>query len=381
MGRIRHLVAGAAVGGMLLAACGGGDSEQPSAGPTTERTPGDAGAPADLVGLTEADLTSVLSKDSIPSIDDPTFIAPNAAAEWLAAQEPVAALEWKGEARAYPLQIMTWHEIVNDLVGGDPLAVSYCPLCNSALAYPREVQGRVLEFGTSGSLYRSALVMYDRQTDSLWLHFEGLAIEGPLEGTQLEFIPMQILSFEQFRSQFPDGTVLDRPEGFDRPYGQNPYEFYDTGERPFLFRGEADDRMHAMARVVGVRAGDEAVAYPYRVLSRDGEAGVINDTVGGRRIAVFWKAGVRSALDDPEIKRGRDVGSSGVFVPNVAGTSLTFRARGDRIVDEETGTVWSLSGKAVSGQLAGQELQPVNHLDTFWFAWAAHNSETSIFQR
>jgi hypothetical protein len=336
----------------------------------------------------------VLSPDSIPSIDDPKFVSSDQAAAWLASEEPVAVLEIEGDARAYPLQIMTWHEIVNDVVGGTPVAVTYCPLCNSALAYPRTVGDRVLEFGTSGSLYNSALVMYDRQTESLWLHFEGVAIEGPLEGTRLEFIPVQILSFEQFRGEYPGGRVLSRGTGFGRAYGQNPYEFYDTAgapqrrgraqvgnQRPFLFEGELDPRMHALARVVGVEIDGEAVAVPYDLLAAGGRAAAVHAAVGGQDIVVFWQAGVRSALDNPQISLGRDVGSSGVFVPTSRGRRLTFRAEGGAIEDEQTGSIWSLAGRAISGPLAGEELPEVNHVDTFWFAWSSHNPDTTIFER
>jgi hypothetical protein len=377
------VVAASGAAALLLAACSGGGPATPASSPGTGSSPATTPrvAPSDLTQLTREDLMSVLSPDSIPSIDEPKFIGSEEAEEWLSAEEPVAVLEIEGDARAYPFQIMTWHEIVNDVVGGRPVAVTYCPLCNSALAYPRKVGTRILEFGTSGSLYNSALVMYDRQTESLWLHFEGLAIEGPLEGTQLELIPVQTLSFEQFRQEHPSGKVLSQDTGFSRPYGQNPYDFYDTAERPFLFDGEVDARLEAIARVVGVEIEGEAVAYPYRTLSSEEGAGVAHDRIGGQDIVVFWKAGVRSALDNPEIELGRDVGSSGVFSPRARGSALTFRTDGARIVDEQTGSLWSLAGTATSGPLDGEQLSAINHLDTFWFAWSSHNPDTAIFER
>jgi Protein of unknown function (DUF3179) len=379
-----RLVAATGVGAVLLVSCA-----------PRSASPGDSGVDAsrDPTELTREDLTSVLSPDSIPSIDDPEFVSSERAATWLASEEPVAVLEIEGDARGYPLQIMTWHEIVNDVVGGIPVAVTYCPLCNSALAYPRTVGKRVLEFGTSGSLYNSALVMYDRQTESLWLHFEGIAIEGPLEGTRLEFIPVQILSFDQFRDEHPGGKVLSQETGFSRTYGQNPYEFYDTAgspqrrgragigsQRPFLFEGELDGRMHALARVVGVEIDGDAVAVPYDLLAADGRSAAVHVTIGGQDIVVFWQPGVRSALDNPQISLGRDVGSSGVFLPIVQGRELTFRAEGGLIKDQQTGSTWSLAGRAVSGPLAGEELPEVSHVDSFWFAWSSHNPDTAIFE-
>ncbi len=204
---------------------------------------------------------------------------------------------------------------------------------------------------------------------------------GPLEGTQLELIPVQTLSFEQFRQEHPGGRVLSQETGFNRPYGQNPYDFYDTAERPFLFDGEVDPRLPAIARVVGVEIEEEAVAYPYRALSSESGSAVVHDSLGGEEIVVFWGAGVRSALDTPEIELGRDVGTSGVFLPVVRGEGLTFRVEDGEIVDEQTGSAWSVGGRARSGSLEREKLTPVQHLDTFWFAWSSHKPDTRILEK
>lgn len=325
-------------------------------------------------------LVDVLSPDSIPSIDQPKFISPKGAARWLADREPVVFLELGGRARAYPAQIMTWHEIVNDVVGGEPVAITFCPLCNSAVAFDRKVGGRTLEFGTSGKLYQSALVMYDRQTDSLWTHFDGVAIQGSLTGTRLEVIPVQMLSFGDWRREHPDGRVLSRDTGYNRPYGENPYEYYDTNKRPFsgFFQGPISPKLDPMERVVGVAFGETAVAYAYERLGAGGSAGVVHDTVAGREIVVLWRPGVASALDQPRISNGRDVGSSGVFVPTVGGRRLTFEVREGAFVDRETGSRWTLSGRAVEGSLAGERLEAVPHLDSFWFAWWGYHPETRV---
>ncbi len=132
------------------------------------------------------------------------------------------AIEIDGEARAYPIQIMTWHEIVNDTIAGIPVAISYCPLCNSASAYERRLGGEIVDFGTSGLLYRSALVMYDRQTESLWSHFTGEAVAGELTGERLETVPVSTVAWEDWRDTNPDGLVLSRDTGHRRPYGQKP---------------------------------------------------------------------------------------------------------------------------------------------------------------
>ncbi|MGH2725201.1 MAG: DUF3179 domain-containing protein [Actinomycetota bacterium] len=368
--RVR-LAAMAALAGLTLAACS-------RAGPQPADEPRD---PDPLV--TARELVDVLPADSIPSIDDPAFEPPEEASAWLAGREPVVSLELEGEARAYPVQVMTWHEIVNDEVGGRPVAVTYCPLCNSAVAFDRRVDGRVLEFGTSGKLHQSALVMYDRQTDSLWTHFDGLAVQGPLADTRLELIPVQMLSFDQWRDAHGGGRVLSRNTGEARPYGQNPYQGYDGQEGPnaAFVSGRVDPRLPAMARVVGVRGAGDPVAYPYADLARGPRVGVVNDAIGGEPVVVMWRAGVASALDDEEIAAGREVGTSGVFVARAEGHRLTFAVQDHQLVDRRTGSTWSIAGRALSGPLQGASLEPVEHVDTFWFAWAAYHPDTRVFGR
>ncbi len=199
------------------------------------------------VSLTE--FRSAQTRDGIPSIDDPVYIPQSEAGEWLQEREPVLVLEIDGDVRAYPLQILLFHEIVNDDVGDTPVAVTYCPLCNSAVVFDRRVGERLLDFGVSGNLRFSDLVMYDRQTDSWWQQLTGEALVGELAGTQLDFIPAPIVSWEEFQRAHPEGVVLSRETGFRRPYGFNPYQGYDTG-RPWLAEAYRDRRLPAMERVV-----------------------------------------------------------------------------------------------------------------------------------
>jgi hypothetical protein len=321
-------------------------------------------------------------RDGIPSIDAPRFVSPDEAVGWLADNEPVIALEIEGDARAYPLQILIWHEIANDTVGEVPVVVTFCPLCNAAITFDRRLDGQVYEFGTSGLLRNSDLVMYDRTTESLWQQLTGEAIVGDLAGAQLKFLSSSIVSFADFRAAFRDGMVLSRDTGYGRDYGRNPYVGYDTiGQRPFLFDGEEDGRLPAMERVVAVALGDSDqvvdVAYPLSVLS---ELGVINDTQGGHDLVVFHAPGASSALDARSIADGADVGATGVFDPNLEGQKLTFRRDGDQIVDEETGSAWNVLGQAISGPLAGKSLTPIVHADHFWFAWAAFKPDTIVYR-
>jgi hypothetical protein len=315
--------------------------------------------------------------DGIPPVDHPRFVSVSAAEGWIEEREPVLSLLHGGEARAYPLQILTWHEIVNDRVHGDPITVTFCPLCNTGIAFDRRVRGDVLDFGTSGRLYRSNLVMYDRQTKSLWVQFTGKAITGSFIGTELRRIPVQIVSWREFTRAHPKGRVLSKETGFSREYGRNPYPGYDDiNSSPFLFEGRTDGRLRPMERVVTVSAGDDARAYPYRELKR---SDVVEDEVGGKVLVIFYRPGAASALDNERLASGRDVGETGVFSPFVEHRRLHFESRDGRFVDTETGSVWNVLGEATAGRLRGSSLRPVAHDDTFWFVWAAFRPGTTIW--
>jgi hypothetical protein len=349
-------------------------------GPSALDDPGSSEFPEPLVPLAEI-ISGGPPPDGIPPIDDPVFLDIADNLEILDPAEPVVALEIDGDARAYPIRAMIWHEIVNDTVGGVPVSVTYCPLCNSAVTYRREINGVETTFGTSGRLFASALVMYDRATESLWTHFDGQAVVGVLTGTQLEAIGSPLMAWGDFRSAYPTGKILDWNEtGFNRDYGRNPYEGYDDDTtQPFLFRGALDDRGLAKQRVVGIALEDEAVAYDLNFLS-DGEATATNIAVADQDLVIFWKAGQASALDTGVLDEGRDVGSVGVFSRIVDGRSLTFIAEGEQFVDEETGSVWLISGEAISGTLDGSRLERVEHLDTFWFSWSTYQPDTVLIE-
>lgn len=312
--------------------------------------------------------------DGIPSIDEPRFTAVDEV-DWVADDEAVLSIEVNGDVRAYPVQILIWHEIVNDTVGGEPVAVTYCPLCNTALGFDRRVEGRVVTFGTSGLLWNSALVMYDRQTESLWSHVTGVALAGVLTGVELERYPVATVPFGVWREAHPDGIVLDRDTGNPRDYGRNPYPGYDSIDNdPFLFEGEVDGRYTAMTRMVGVDRDGSAIAVPLDALR---DARVVTTDLAGEPLVVWWQPGTASPLDDSEVADGDDIGATGVF--SLAGRDLTFSTDGDDgFVDAETGSRWNLLGRAVEGPLAGEQLTAVPHVDTFWFAWSVFRPETTV---
>jgi hypothetical protein len=316
-------------------------------------------------------------RDGIPPIDNPQFISPDEASEWLADNEPVVIFTHDEDARAYPLQILTWHEIVNDEVGGLPVSVTFCPLCNATVVFDRRLGDEVYDFGVSGLLRNSDLIMWDRQTESLWQQFTGEGIVGDLAGAHLQMLPSAIVSFADFRITHPDGLVLSRETGHNRRYGQNPYVGYDTiGQNPFLFRGVVDGRLPAMVRVITVSFDELDIAYPLPTLA---EMGVINDEQAGQPIAVFHAPGTSSALGAAVIAEAEDVGATGVFDPVLDGQHLTFRAENGRFIDDQTNTTWNILGQAVDGPLVGSQLERLVHADHFWFSWAAFKPDTIIY--
>lgn len=237
-------------------------------------------------------------RDGIPALNAPSF---HRAAEEsrIAGREPVITVEIDGAAaRAYPIRYLTWHEIVNDTVAGVPVAVTFCPLCNSGLTFDRRVGGRTLTFGVSGKLRNSDMVMFDRETESWWQQAIGEGIVGYYTGTELRQLPTWMESWDQFRARNPDGLVMAEPD-FARAYGRNPYANYDSSQRPFLYSGEMPPHgIPALARVV--RVGERA--WPVERLAKVGEI-----REGG--VTLSWSAGQASALDREQIAKGRDVGS------------------------------------------------------------------------
>jgi hypothetical protein len=318
-------------------------------------------------------------KDGIPALDAPPFVSLAAADPWLEPQEPVIAFAQNGEARAYPLQILMWHEIVNDTVGGVPVTITFCPLCNTAIAFDRTVQGQTLDFGTTGRLHYSNLIMYDRQTETWWQQATGEAIVGELTGTHLTFLPAPILSWADFKAAYPAGKVLSRETGYNRSYGRNPYAGYDdVNNPPFLYEGPTTPGvLPPVARVLTVDLNGEAKAYPYDVLE---QVGVVNDTVGGQALVVLWAAGTASALDDGTVAGGRDVGTAHAYLREVDGQLLTFILEETLMVDVETGSTWNVVGEAVRGPLLGKQLTPMVAVNHFWFSWAAFKPETQVYQ-
>ncbi|MCH8938563.1 MAG: DUF3179 domain-containing protein, partial [Gemmatimonadetes bacterium] len=299
---------------------------------------------------------------------------------WLEDREPVVLVALDGVAKAYPLQILIQHEIVNDVVGQTPVTVTYCPLCNTAISFDRRFDGLLLDFGTTGRLRHSDLIMYDRQTETWWQQAIGEGIVGEYAGRRLTFVPSPLISWSTFKESYPNGKVLSRDTGFQRNYGKNPYQFYDRGRGPWpqFFSGRRDGRLPAMERVAAVEIDGESVAFAFSKLRKKR---VITEQVGETPLVVFWAPGTASAVDNSNIAKGRDVGSTGVFDRRLEGRGRTLRFTPDgdgRFTDRETGSTWNILGHAIDGPLTGKQLIPIVHGNHFWFAWGVFKPETRV---
>ncbi|MCK5489652.1 MAG: DUF3179 domain-containing protein, partial [Gemmatimonadetes bacterium] len=243
--------------------------------------------------------------------------------------------------------------------------------------------GRVLDFGTSGRLRMSDLVMYDRQTESWWQQAVGEAIVGELTGARLEAVPANTHGWATARELYPDIRVLSRNTGFPEyeasgRYGQNPYAGYDSrrGPYPAFFSGKIPGDLPAMERVAALDIG-EGWAVGFGALAR---LGAVNASFGGLDFVVLWEEGSASAVDQRSISGGRDVGQSAVFDRRLGERVLTFERRDGRFRDKETGSTWNLAGVAMEGPLADEQLTPIAHGNHFWFAWVAFRPETELWR-
>lgn len=330
------------------------------------------------------EFTVLLAPDGIPPIDRPKYWNREMSEKVFFAHEPVISVAINGEAKAFPLSILTYHKIVNDSIGGVPVTVTYCPLCNAAIVFDRRLRYNekdyLLDFGVSGMLRNSDLVMWDRQTQSWWQQFTGSGLVGELSGAQLEFLPSMLISLEEFFISYPEGMMLSTETGHERQYGTNPYSGYDNLEntQPRLFFNKVDNRLPPMERVIDIHVKGKYKIYP---LSKISERKVINDSFQSQSLVIFYTSKTVSVLDNTNISESRQVGSVTVFRPEVDGQKLKFVKKRMGFVDKQTKSVWSITGECISGELEGKQLQPVTHGNHFAFVWFAFHPESEIYCR
>lgn len=298
-------------------------------------------------------------KDGIPSIDTPEFT--EASQEYhVSDSDTVLGLEINGDVRAYPLSILVWHEIVNDNVGGVPVAVTYCPLCFTNQVFERVIDGQEVEFGTSGKLYNSNLVMYDRLTNSYWSQALGKAIVGELAGYELSTIPFDVIKWGDWKSLHPDSVVLTTNTGHIRAYGVDPYGNYYTETRILFPVENTDNRMHPKEIILGFNDGDVYKAYKQQDVE---SAVIINDQINNNPIFLI----------------SLYPGNARAFESNVDKKVLEFFFKDGSIIDKETNSEWNYDGVAISGALVGTELNRIPFSPGFWFAWIAFHPDTDVY--
>lgn len=329
--------------------------------PSALRDPDDARLPDPLIEPSQL-RRRALPPGGAPPIDRPRFQG-TGDVDWLRGDDPVLAVTVGFETRAYPLKILLWHEVVNDTVGGLPVAVTYHPPCNTGLAFHRRVEHRTLSFAASGYHHGGCLLLYDQQTESLWPQLAGRAALGELTGTRLDTQRAVIVAWREFRATYRDSWVLSRDTGHDRPYQRSPYPRQD-GPPPRA--ASPDRRLEPMIRVIALPG--LSVAFVRSVVA---SSAVQPLRFGDRSLVVWHRPGLAAA-------GGEDIGTVSVFDAEVDGRVLHFRPYGDGFVDDETGTWWTVLGHAVHGPLAGRRLIRQPFLDTYWFVWSGFRPGVQI---
>ena len=299
-------------------------------------------------------------KDGIPSIDNPQFASLTGSA-FMQHSDIVIGLEINGEAKAYPLSILVWHEIVNDNVGNTPVAITYCPLCFTNQVFERVLEGQEVEFGTSGKLYNSNLVMYDRLTDSYWSQALGKAITGELTNQELKIIPFDVISWGDWISLHPDTLVLTTDTGHTRAYDVDPYGSYYTDPRIMFPVDNEDDRMHPKEIILGFNVDDTYKAYKQSDIESQV---VVNDNLNEQQIVLF----------------SLYTGNARAFDRNINNQVLDFEFSENKIIDLQTSSVWNYDGIAISGDLKGVELNRLPFSPGFWFEWIAFHPDTMVYE-
>ena len=311
----------------------------------------------------------------ISVITEPRYETIEQADGWVSGNEPVLAAFAGGQARAYPLRLLIWHEAVNDWLGGSPLLVTYCPRCNSAAVFERSAGTLTPKFGAASVLRSENRILFDEGTESWWQQASGESIAGEFAGLRLRPAESALISWDDFKHTYPEGTILSQSSGFDLDYEFNPYFNVDFSQPP-PSTGETDPRLPPRARVLGLLSDSGALAFPFSAFDLSPAANV---TVGGTPVAVFWQRGTSSPLSSANVAQGRDVGAAVAFDARLEERRLTFRAERGAFLDEQTGSTWSITGEALNGPLAGSRLNVFPHVNSFWSCWSAFRPGTTVY--
>ncbi len=309
--------------------------------------------------------------DGIPSIDNPKFVNVQDAGNFMSDSDLVLGININGDIRAYPLLILVWHEIVNDKVGGVPVAVTYCPLCFTNQVFNSTTIGynRALQFGTSGKLYNSNLVMYDRTSKSLWSQALGQSIVGKYAGLKLQRIPFDISYWKDWKRLYPNSKILSKDTGFSRPYGADPYGDYYTSNQLYFPVSNHDNRLGLKEKIVGLDNTDGIGKVQYKAykLQQIETQKVINDDIGGKPVTLFSLHPAMVRVYDRMVIEGGKI------------LEFEYSNSNNKITDKQTGTEWNFDGQAVNGTLKGTHLTRLPFDEGFWFEWVAFHPETALY--
>lgn len=298
-------------------------------------------------------------KDGIPSIDRPDFVSAERAT-FLRGDDLVIGLRHNGETKAYPLMILVWHEIVNDEIGGLPVAVTYCPLCFTNMVFERTIDGNIVQFGVSGKLYNSNLIMYDRLSNSYWSQAMAMGVAGQYTGYELKRVPFDVAFWDDWKELYPETLVLTTNTGHIRSYGQDPYGGYYTSPNIFFPVENRDDRLGPKEIVMGFEHNNVQKAYRLDDIVKQK---VINDSIDDKNVLLVSL--------QPFMARGYD--------RTLDGQVLEFQLKDNMLTDVQTGSEWNFEGEAVNGALEGKQLTRLALDPSFWFSWAAFYPDTKLY--
>lgn len=327
---------------------------------TNTQSNGESGTNSNPIVPMEKIVSGGPPRDGIPSIDDPKFVRAGNAS-FMQEGDIIIGLRHNEVTKAYPLKILVWHEIVNDEIAGLPVAVTYCPLCFTSMVFDRTIDDNVVEFGTSGKLYNSNLVMYDRTSETLWSQAMAKGIVGEYSGYDLERVPFDLAYWKDWKQLYPNTLVLSTDTGSTRPYGVDPYGDYYTSSQIFFPIEHRDDRLGPKQLVIGLEQDGNYKAYALDDLERQE---VVNDSIGEREIVLV--------TEHPFMVR--------TFDRAVDGQVLEFKIVNEELQDIQTSSEWNLEGKAISGPMTGEQLERIPVDPSFWFSWAAFHPETSLYR-
>ncbi|MBI4174406.1 MAG: DUF3179 domain-containing protein [Candidatus Aenigmarchaeota archaeon] len=312
-----------------------------------------------LVNISE--LSTALPEGAIPEINNPVFLAADNAT-YPHDSDIVVGVVYNGIAKAYPLGILTWHEVINDNFSGKPVAVTYCVFCRTAIAYESKIAGKTLTFKVTGLLYNANDLLVDIQTRSYWQQITGEAVMGDKIGRNLTKIPTEMTTWGLWKARYPETLVMSTATGFDRDYGVDPYGGYEESENTWYFPKNEDRRLSVKEIVYGVAFDDGSRAYPK---SNTTSAGVINDAVGRNKLLIV---------------HDKNLGTVKVFDRVLRGIELNFEIIDGKIIDTNTKSVWDYDGVAISGTFNGEKLKRVDAVQSFWYVWAGFYPKTGIFR-